>query len=308
MRRVDEVEHLRKVRKEPIQRCLRDTAPRRRGMILSRNLGAVLLRVADLTTERLVPLSRGVARDELAQLVDDRHGRKVAFALRVAPREQPVSAEHDAVAAGRILDNLAQHHAQLEARPLPRQPRQLVAELRVELLHLLLAVRRRGQSDAPIRVQVVDVRKGQKAVQRRIDRRRDGVAAERGERVHLHHFIFELDALVRLLEREQLVHVERREARALNRSQVSTRALDPEHLRRLARKRVHHVDLGAGVAGRRSWSGAGHSPAGWSGSGAAPAHPVSRPRPHPNDPQETSVPPLPILIPNELLQNQTRPS
>ena len=79
--------------------------------------------------EGLVAWRLGVAGDELAELVDDGDGVEVALALGVAPGEEAVAAEHDAVAAGGLRDDAAQHHAQLKAGALPGQPGELVAEL-----------------------------------------------------------------------------------------------------------------------------------------------------------------------------------
>ena len=90
-----------------------------------------------------------------------------------------MAAEDDAVAAGIVLDGAPQHQRQLEPGPLPGHPDDPAAVLLVELAELLLAVGARRQRDRPVRMQVIDVVEGQKRVQRRIDRRRDAVLAER---------------------------------------------------------------------------------------------------------------------------------
>ena len=82
--------------------------------------------------------------NELTDLIDDRDGGKVALALRLAPCKETMSAEHHAVAAGYRRHGFPQHHRKLKARPLPRHPHQLVAELMVELLHACLAIRACG--------------------------------------------------------------------------------------------------------------------------------------------------------------------
>ena len=185
----------------------------------------------DLRRRRLVAgVCAWRAFDELADLVDDGDGVEVALALRVAPGEEAVAAEDDAVAAGCFRDSLAQHHAELEAGALPGEPGELVAELFVEFLHALLAVGGGGESDGPVGVQVIDVREGKEAVQRRVDGGRGGVVAEGDERIELDHRVLFVDAAVLLLEREQLVEIERGEAGALDAAEVAARAFDPEDL------------------------------------------------------------------------------
>jgi hypothetical protein len=63
----------------------------------------------------------GVILHELAHLIDGLDAAEIRLLLRLAPREQTVSAEHDAVAPGRRLDSLPQHQRELESGPLPRQ-------------------------------------------------------------------------------------------------------------------------------------------------------------------------------------------
>ena len=67
--------------------------------------------------------------------------------------------------------------------PLPGHPDDLAAVLLVELLQLRCAVGARRQRDRPVRMQVIDVIERQERVQRRVDRGRDAVLAERAQRV-----------------------------------------------------------------------------------------------------------------------------
>ena len=189
-----------------------------------------------------------MALNELADLVDDGERVQVALALRLAPGKQAVAAQHDAVAAGILLDGALHHHGQLKAGALPGHPDQRVAELAIELVHLGFAVGRGGQRDAPVGMQMIDVRKGKKAVQRRIDRSGNGIVAEGAERIHGDHLVFGVRALVAALQRQQLLLVERGEAGALDAAQVAARAFHPEHFNRLAGQRIGLSDLGAGVA------------------------------------------------------------
>src|SRR5215472_16893343 len=202
------------------------------------NLLAILAGRGLRAAEALIVVARAMALDELADLIDDRDGVEVALALRIAPGEETVAAEDDAVAAGCFADDLAEHHAELKARALPRQPGELMAELRVELTHALLAVGRGRERDRPVRVQVVDVREGKKSVERRVDGGRRGIVAEGDERIELDHRVFFVDAAVLILQSEQLVEVERREACALDAAEVAARALDPEYELLLAIDRI----------------------------------------------------------------------
>ena len=173
--------------------------------------------------------------DELAHLLDGHQAAEVGLALRLAPREEAVAAENQAVGIRLRFDRAAEHQRQLEPGPLPRHPDDLAAVLLVELLDLLLAVGARGQRDRPVGMQVIDVVVRQKRVQRGVDRRRDAVVAEGAERVVPDHLVFVRFAAVAIDERLELVHVEHGKAGRLDRPQVAAAALDRQHARRLAR-------------------------------------------------------------------------
>src|SRR5580698_178721 len=95
---------------------------------------------------------------------------------------------------------------------------------------------------------MVDMREGKEAVQRRVDGGRGGVVAEGDEWIELNHGVFFIDAAVLLLQREQLVEIERREARALDAAEITTAALDPEDELLLAIDGIHGFQLRTGVA------------------------------------------------------------
>ncbi len=186
--------------------------------------------------------------DELADLVDDGEGVHVARPLRIAPGEESVAAEHDAVAAGVVGDGAAQHQAEFKAGALPGHPHQRVAECAVELFHLHFAVCRGSQRDAPVGMKVIDVREGKKAVQRRVDGGGDGVVAKGAQRVHRHHVVFGVHPLVAAFERQKLLLVEGGKSGALDAAQVAARALDPQNFDRFAGQRINLSGLGAGIA------------------------------------------------------------
>ncbi len=92
-------------------------------------LSAMAMRTSDSRLWTLAPAevpmawSFGMASNELAELIDDGDGGKIAFALGIAPGKEAMSAENDAIAAGSFLDDPAEHHAKLEAGALPGKPR-----------------------------------------------------------------------------------------------------------------------------------------------------------------------------------------
>jgi len=213
-----------------------------------REIGTIVAGLMQCAAERFHSFSGRMPLDELSNLVDDGDGIEVALALRIAPREQTMTAEDDAVAAGILLDRPLQHHGQLKTRPLPGYPGELMAEFLVELLHLLPPVGGSGECDGPVGVEVVDVIEGQKAVERGVDGGRDGVVAEGDQRIERNHLILARDAGVDLFERQQLVEVEGGEAGALDAAEVAAGAFDPEHAFRLAVEWIGLVEFGAGVA------------------------------------------------------------
>ena len=146
--------------------------------------------------KRTGPLASHVL-DELADLIDDGEGVQVALALRLAPGEQAVAAEHDAVAAGILADG-AGASSWPSSKPGRCQGSQTSewSNSRLNSSIFVFAVGRGGQRDAPVGMQMVDVREGKKAVQRRVDGGGDRVVAEGAERVHRHHVVFVVDALV----------------------------------------------------------------------------------------------------------------
>ena len=110
-----------------------------------------------------------VLQDEGPELVDDGRRVEVALARRGAPREQAVAREDDAIGVRAFLDRLAQHHRELESRPLPGQPDERAVETAVELVELRPAVGARREGDRPVGVEVIDVIERQERVQRRVD-------------------------------------------------------------------------------------------------------------------------------------------
>ena len=208
---------------------------------------AVRGRLGRRAAEERTARALGVILHELAHLIDGLDAAEIRLFLRLAPREQAVSAEHDAVAPRVRLDRLPQHQRELESGPLPGHPRDAASVLLVELVELLLPVGARGEGDRPVGVKVIDVREREKGVERGVDRRRDAVLAEGAERVITHHLVLVRLAPIPPDEIVQLVHVEHGEPRGANRRQIAAAALDRHHAPRLARQRIGQVELRARV-------------------------------------------------------------
>ncbi len=185
---------------------------------------------------------------ELTHLIDGPDAADVALLLRLTPREQPVTSEDDPVASRVLLDRTTQHQRQLESGPLPGHPRDLSPVRLIELVELLFAVGAGRQRNRPIRMQVIDVRKRQKRVQRRVDRRGNPVLAERAQRVEPHHLVLVRFAAIARDQIVQLVHVEHGETGRADRSEIAAAPFHGHHAARLARQGVRQIELGARVA------------------------------------------------------------
>ena len=160
-----------------------------------------------LPPEQLGTFPVDVVLDELTEVIDDGDRVRIAFMLRIPPGEEPVSAEHDPIAASILVYGFSQHHRQLKTRTLPWQPNQFVSKIPIEFLHLVAAVRRRGQSDSPVRVEMIDMLEWKKTVERSVNGGRNSVVAERTKRIHLNHLVLEVSAPVSLRKSAQLLEV-----------------------------------------------------------------------------------------------------
>ena len=169
----------------------------------------------------------------------------VAALGRVTPGEQAVAFQDDALQLGLRRGQGFELQAQVVARALPGQPAQLAAE---DHFGQATALGAGGDGDDRVRVHVVDMRLRDIGVQGGIDTRGTRVQVERAVRQVIHHLVFMLQAAITLLQRIQLVHVERGEAIELDGAQIAARTLDPQHLDVFAGQVVAHLDLGRGIA------------------------------------------------------------
>ena len=199
-------------------------------------------RLGDLAAEHGLLHVRG---QPFLGALDHREGRLVARLGRVAPGEQAVALEDDALQLRLFLRQLFQFQAQVVARTLPRQPTQFAFE---DLLGQRAAVPAGGDRDHRIRMHVVDVPAVDVGVQRRVDRRGARVQVERAVRQVADHLVLVFQAAVALFERLQLVHVQGREAVQFDRTQVAAGTLHPQHVDLFARERIRHDDLGRRIA------------------------------------------------------------
>ena len=177
--------------------------------------------------------------------VDDAQRGLVAAAGLVAPGEEAVAFQHDALGARVLGGEARQHEAELEAGAAPGQPADLLA---VDAPREGPAVARRRDGDHGVGVHVVDVPVGQVGVERRVDRGGARVQREGAVGQVAHHLVLVLGPAVDVAQAVELVPVEGREAVAPHGADVPARALDPEHLDGPAGQRVALRHLGRGVA------------------------------------------------------------
>ena len=146
-----------------------------------------------------------------------------------------------------LLLDLGDVEAELEARTSPRHPHDLVAEDR---RGQLLAVRGGRDRDAGVGVQVVDVGGVHEAVHGGVDRRRGAALAVQAVVERCHHLVLALDAGVDVDERAHPVQAQDRQAGLGEGAEVTSGALDPQELDRLAGDGVGLRAGGRGVASR----------------------------------------------------------
>ena len=161
-----------------------------------------------------------------------------------------MATEDDADRRGRCGPDGRDVEAELESRAAPGHPRDAVAEA---FAGQALAVSGGREGDARVRMQVVDVRRVEQAVHRRVDRRGRTAAAMEAEVERGDHLVLALHAGVDADERPQPVEAQDRQTRLGEGAEVATRALDPHELDRQSGRRIGGDSLGrciaAGVVG-----------------------------------------------------------
>jgi hypothetical protein len=156
-----------------------------------------------------------------------------------------VSAEDAADGLRVAALHLGDVEAELEAGTTPGHPDDAVAEA---LLGEGLAVRGRGEGDAAVRVQVVDVGALHQAVHGGVDARGGAALPVQAEVERGDHLVLALDARVDVDERSDPVQAQDGESRLGEGPEVTARALHPEQLDGLTGDRVLLRALGGGVA------------------------------------------------------------
>ena len=101
-----------------------------------------------------------VIQNKLPQLIDNGNCVFVALSLGFPPSKEAMTAQDDTVTIWAFVNCPAKHHREFESRALPGHPDQAMFEPPIELHHLFQTIGRRGQRDAPVRVQMIDVPEG----------------------------------------------------------------------------------------------------------------------------------------------------
>ena len=116
-------------------------------------------------------------------------------------------------------------------------------KLLVELLHFDLAVGGGSQSNTPIRVKMIHMEEGQKAMKRCIDGSCDGIVPEGTEWIEIDHLVFEGHAPVGFLESQELIQVQSCKACTLDAAQISTASFDPKNFPDFTVDRIHLINF-----------------------------------------------------------------
>jgi hypothetical protein len=176
---------------------------------------------------------------------DDPPRVRLRVVTRRAPRGDAVPAEDDAhrVGVGRL--HRGDVEPELEAGPTPRHPDHPVA---VDLRSELLAVERRGDGDASIRVEVIDVRGGDECVHRGVDRRSRSTPPVETEVEGRDHLVFAVLTRVDVDQGPEAIESQHRQTRLRERAEVAARTLHPQQLHVVTRGGVGLDSLGRGVA------------------------------------------------------------
>src|SRR6202021_3481990 len=116
-------------------------------------------------------------------------------------------------------------------------------KLFIELFQLPLSVCACGQSDGPVRVQMIHVSKRQERVQRSVNRCRHAILGKRRKRVIADHFVFVRFAAVEFLELFQTIKVQQGKSTFSDGPQVSATGLYCKHAYWLASKRIEKFQL-----------------------------------------------------------------
>ena len=130
--------------------------------------------------------------------IGDEGNAVVVTGLRaVAPADDAMAREHHAAQAGMGGDIIAQLQAEVEPRPLPRQPADRAAP---DLARRRFAAGRRRQRNDRIGVNVVDMSEGKVGMERGVDRGCAGVKVEGAMGEIGDHLVLMLDPAIQLLQ------------------------------------------------------------------------------------------------------------
>ena len=166
-----------------------------------------------------------------------------------------MAAEHDANELRLSSDQVAQAQAEIEAGPLPVEPAEPAAE---GIGYVVAAVGGCRERDQRVGMQVIDMGRGKKAVEWRVDRRHRAARAEARVVEQRDHLVLPVEPFVDALHGAQPFEVDKGETIGSQRAEVSAGPLHGEHGARLTRDRVLEIDLRGRVAAaevRDAWVG-----------------------------------------------------
>src|SRR5579872_1273255 len=151
-------------------------------------------------------------QDEFAHLIDGVNAIEVALALGVAPGEEAMTSENEAICRWILFNGAFNHERKFESGALPGKPCDIAVEFFVEFFQFALAVGAGSQCDGPVGMQMVDVREGKEGVKRSIDGSGDTIFSKSGERIVADHLIFKFLTAIEVFELFEAVEIKKSEA------------------------------------------------------------------------------------------------
>ena len=243
MRRADEFQSLGIVRIMPQFTASPRHQAAQTGHQIGRQARAVRMRRHELSAKRRPPRELGVQIPR--RIRDQAHGVLVTRLGAVGPADDAVAGHHHALGAGVGRHIIAQLHPQRIAGAFPWQPADLAAP---DFLRRRLAAAAGRQCDDRIGMHMVNMRKGQQAVQRRVNAGGAPVQVKRAMRQKTHHFVVILGPGVVQLQPQQFILIERGKTIQLHRSNIAARSFHPQHPGCRSGQRVGLGQLGRGIA------------------------------------------------------------
>ncbi len=162
----------------------------------------------------------------------------------LSPAEQTVAFENEATPLRMGAYQFADAQAEIETWALPANPADFVT-----IYPLGYGLRLMGgrNGDDGIGVQVIDMTVGNEGMQRRIDTGGARIEPEGAVRQQPHHVVFGITALIKLFQTLHAIEIERGEAVALHRAEVTAGTFHPQHRHRRAGQRIEILQFRRGI-------------------------------------------------------------